>query len=124
MTARKKRTVTGEVVLENGRYAEDQAFSTELISRLRTRRGSVIPLPTYGSRLYEIKKTTSDAAALAEKYASIAVQPMIDQRKIRSATFTATIKRTSPGAYILLECVYQDQLGTRRSLQYNHRLGT
>lgn len=124
MTARKKRTVTGEVVLENGRYVEDVAFSTELVSRLRTRRGSIVPLPNYGSRLHEIKKTTSDAAVLAEKYASIAVQPMIDQRKIRSATFTATVQRTSPGAYLLIECVYRDQLGTRRSLQYNHRLGT
>lgn len=123
MPARKKRTVTGEVVLVNGRFAEDEAFSTELVSRLRTRRGSVIPLPTYGSRLHTIKKATSDAAALAEKYCDIAVRPMIDQGKIRSATFSATITRTYPGAYLLIECVYRDRQGRRQTLEYNHRLG-
>lgn len=125
MPARKKKTVDGDKVLVLGRFQEDDGYVSEFVSRIRTRRGSIVVAPSFGSRLHEVKKATSDAKTLAERYCTIAVGPMVQQRKIRDVAVEVTLLRPGNGeVYFNVDASYFDRLGRRQTLNYKHRLGS
>lgn len=123
MPAHKKKTVDGDPVLLRGRFVEDDGVASEFVSRIRTRRGSVITNPTFGSRLFEIRKLTPDARTLAEKYVTLATAPMVKQRKIREVTIEATVVRDT-NSYLLVEAEFFNRFGRKQTVSYKHRLGS
>lgn len=123
MPAHKKKTVDGDPVLSRGRFVEDDGVASEFVSRIRTKRGSVLVQPTFGSRLHEIKKMTGDAKTLAQKYIELAVAPMIRQRKIRSLVLTVTVIR-GVNSYLGIEAEFTNRFGRKQTVSYNHRLGS
>ena len=123
MPAHKKKTTDGDPILTLGRFTEDDGVASEFVSRIRTHRGSVVVQPTFGSRLFEIKKLTADVKSLAKKYTELAVLPMVTSRKIRSVSIEVVVIR-SRTSYLQIDAMFFNNFGRKQTVQYKHRLGS
>jgi phage gp46-like protein len=63
---------TGDYVVESGRLKQDDGFTSKAVLALRTKLGSCLAFPAFGSRLHEIRKADEQGRRLAEKFALMA----------------------------------------------------
>lgn len=86
---------TRDYVIEGGEVKQDYGFTSKVVLALGMRLGSCQVLPTFGSRLHEIRSANEQGRRLAEAYALLALQHLTDE--IQDLTVTATISAGSPG---------------------------
>lgn len=90
--------VTRDYVVEQGGLKQDDGFTSQVVLALATDLGSCQVLPTFGSRLREIKRADEQGRRLAEKHARTALAHLTDQ--VRDLMVTATIQ--PPSAIVIV----------------------
>lgn len=96
-------------IAANGEIEGDASHASEVLFLLRLRKGSAAAYPEWGSELHKITTLDARAPTMAERYATAAVQPMIDDGRVKSVTPKATIV----GQVLVLVVNYVDAAGTR-----------
>lgn len=91
---------TGDYVVENGGLKQDDGFTSKAVLALRTKLGSCLAMPGFGSRLHEIKKADERGRRQAEQYALIACAHLASQ--VEDLQATATLSTSRPGAIELI----------------------
>ena len=91
---------TGDYVVERGVLKEDDGFTSEVALALRTRLGSCLVLPSFGSRLHEVKRADEQGRRLSEKHAINALAHLT--RKVDNLTVSAALSVDRPGAIELV----------------------
>ena len=90
---------TLDYVVEGGGLKQDDGFTSQVVLALSTRLGSCQVFPSFGSRLYQIKRADETGRRLAEAYARLALAHLT----IKDLTITATIDSVrAPGRIQLL----------------------
>lgn len=108
---------TRDYVVEGGQLKQDDGFTSKVVLALGTKLGSCQVLPSFGSRLHEIKYADERGRKLAEAYARLALVHLTEE--IQDLTITATL----PGAG-RIDLVIEGRKGTRGfRANYSHRLG-
>lgn len=90
---------TRDYVVEGGQLKQDDGFTSEVVLALATRLGSALALPTFGSRLHEIKRADERGRRLAEKHAMKALAHL--ERKVQDLRIEAALPKDKLGAITL-----------------------
>lgn len=92
MPAKARRWIgtDGDYVVEAGNLRGDDGFTSKAVLALRTRKGSCLVFPQFGSRLHEIKKADERGRKLAEKRAYEAVAHLAAEVDELAVTATLT----------------------------------
>lgn len=72
-------TVDGDYEQLGGGVRGDDGFTSKVVLALRTKLGSMVAFPEFGSRLHEIKVADERGRKMAEKRAAQAVAHLADQ---------------------------------------------
>lgn len=115
--------MTGDYVVESGGPRGDDGHASQIVLRLRTKRGTCGAKPDFGSRLHTIQKATRGAARLAVGYVYEAIDDLIRSRVIRNVVVNVTVEKVSGGAALLIEISYSDSAGDSRNVTYTSAVG-
>ncbi len=110
--------VSRDYVLHLGGYVGDVGLTSKVISRVATRRGSIVMLPTYGSRLHTIKGPVSGFEVLTESYVHEALDDLVQAREVND--LRVTVQRNKSALDISID--YRDRRGRRQTVPYTHRM--
>lgn len=84
--------------------------TNNILLSLNTRAGSFFLLPEFGSKLHEVKTTTSQDIQLAKQYTLSALKWMVDTNRIENVSVTAN--KTKDGISIIVNYA-------EKALKYN-----
>lgn len=116
--------LTGDYVVENGGPRGDSSMASQVVLRLRTRRGSCVVMPTLGSRLHLITRRVPGADRLAAAYVREALDDLVERRSIRDLKVTVESVSSGGGAALLITVSFRDTSADQRSVRYLHRLAS
>lgn len=86
----------GDYVVEHGALKQDAGFTSKVVLALRTRLGSALAAPSFGSRLHEVQHADERNRKLAERHAARAVAHLA--REVDELRVVATLPKDRPGA--------------------------
>ena len=115
--------MTGDYVVERGSPRADDTNASNILLRLRMRRGSMPLLPTFGSRLHLITRNAQSALRLAEHYAYEAIEDLVRDGSIRGVVVKAESLSKNGGAFLAVTVSFSDSAADARTVQYERRLG-
>jgi phage gp46-like protein len=114
---------TGDYALANGSPEGDDSTISQVLLRLRMRRGSCAVRPDFGSRLYLIDRVVPGCTARAEDYAREALRDLVLSQRIRDLTVTASIENERSGAVLALSIRFKDSSNDQRTVRFNRKVG-
>lgn len=107
-----------DYVLSLGEYESDIGVTSKVLARVVTRRGSVVPKPSFGSRLHSIKGPVPGFQTLAERYVEECLDDLVRAREVNK--LSVDVARN--GSVLDLTIVYYDRHGRRQTVRHSHRL--
>lgn len=110
--------VSRDYTLTLGQYDEGLGVTSEVISRVVTRRGSIVALPSYGSTLYTIKGPVAGFETLAKRAVEVALTDMLRSGKIRR--LSVSVQRA--GSVLDLSIHFYDRRGRQQTVNVTHRM--
>jgi len=113
--------LTGDYVVERGGPRSDSTRASQVLLRLRMKRGTCAVRPQLGSRLHTIRKATAGAARLADGYALESLDDLIRSEAIRNVRVTSTVY-VQPAA-IGIEVAFEDSSSETRTVTYTSQIG-
>lgn len=114
-------SVTGDYVVERGAPRADSTRASQVLLRLRMRRGSCPVRPRLGSRLHTIRKATASAARLAEGYALECVDDLMRSEVIFNVQVRSTVY-VKPAA-IEVSVSFDDSSGQSDTVTFTSKIG-
>lgn len=115
---------TGDYIVESGSPRADATRASQVLLRLRMRRGSCPVAPKLGSRLHTIEKATRGSARLARAHAIEAIADLVERREIREETVDVeVVKLPTGGAAFAITVEFTDSASDRRTVQYTSSVG-
>lgn len=111
-----------DYVLTLGEYEEDIGVTSKVFARVATKKGSVVPLPSFGSELHTIKGPIPGFEQLARRFVENAVSDMIRAREISSLLVDVSVDRSGPDAVLCLDINFRDRRGRAQQVKYSNRL--
>ena len=113
---------TRDYALTLGEYEEDLGVTSKVVARVATKRGSVVPLPTFGSRLHTIAGAFPGAVQLAERYTLECLRDLVRAREVNQLKATVTIERSAGTALLCIDIEFRDRRGRPQKVPYVHRI--
>lgn len=113
---------TRDYALTLGEYEQDLGVTSKVLARVATKRGSVVPLPTFGSRLHTIKGAFPGATQLAERYTRECLQDLVRAREVNELSVTAPVDREAGAALLCIVIEFRDRRGRPQKVPYTHRI--
>lgn len=112
---------TGDYVLrtDDADYEHDETIASEAVLRLRTTRGSVPTLPSFGLR--KLERLGDNAASEAEDAIREALADLVESADMRGLTVESEVDYGR--SQVRSEIGYTDTAGRRRTLTYEHPVG-
>lgn len=110
---------TRDYVVQDGDLRQDDGFASKVVLALGTRLGTCQVLPSFGSRLHEIKRADELGRKLAEKRARSALAHL--ESEVDELTVTAALNAKAPG---LIDITVTGKRGANTtSAVYTSRVG-
>ena len=109
---------TGDYAISRGGFVEDMTPASRVVLRLRTRKGTIPGLPSFGSRLHEIRKLTPDAKPKAEAFVREALDDLVKLEQLPDLTIVATVVEST----LQIAISYRDPDGRMRAIPYTHKV--
>lgn len=113
---------TRDYVLTLGEYEEDIGVTSKVLARVATRKGSIAPLPSFGSELHTIKGPIPGYERLAERYVAACLDDLVQAREVNNLQVDVSVERSSGTAALCLDINFRDRRGRRQRVPYTFRL--
>lgn len=117
---RKIDAQTGDYTIQDGEFVESTGIESQVVIRLRTPRGSFIPNPDFGNRLYTLRKAGTDLQRRVPAFVAEALQDLVDRGSIRNVV---TDEVSVSGGRISYRVTYEDTSGTRNVVNLSTSVG-
>jgi len=111
-----------DYVLTLGEYEEDAGITSKVWSRMATKKGSIVPLPSFGSLLHTIAGPVPGWEELAKRYTVQCLDDLVRAREVNGLKVTPSVQRTGSNALLCLEVVFRDRKGRRQRVPYTYRM--
>ncbi len=109
---------TRDYVLSLGEYESDIGVTSKVLARIVTRRGSVVPRPSFGSLLHTIKGPIPGFERLAVRHVEDCVNDLVRAREVNRLK----VEVTRNGSALELAVNYFDRRGRKQTVRHTHRL--
>jgi hypothetical protein len=113
---------TRDYTLTLGSYDKDATVTSKVTSRMGTQRGSIIPLPNYGSRIHTIKGPVAGWQRLVRRYTEEALADMVRAREVNALVIESEVESNETGALLVIILSFRDRRGRPLRVRYTHRL--
>lgn len=111
-----------DYMLRLGEYEGDDGVASKVLTRIVTKRGSIVPLPNFGSLLHTIRGPIPGYETLAKRYTLECLSDLVRSREVNDLTVTVARTRSASNASLDITVDYRDRRGRRQTVRHTHRL--